>query len=192
MSHTQEKLLEATFFLGQMREHEKSFIEAITEGRLADPRFRYFASAIIAAARSVTWVMRAEFGRVVGWEDWYERQKPAPEDKWLLDVFTSVRNSSQKIAPVIPAWATSPTPTPVHYDNAPWPVKGRTPSVVVIFPSKTNPDDSSVLVQIGRGSVYATLQELSGGHLLNACERYMEMLKTLTAQCHATFPLPAA
>lgn len=191
MSHTQEKLAEAAFFLRQMREHEKGFVEAITEGRLADRRFRYFTSAFITAARSVTWVMRAEFGHIPGWEEWFSRRQPADEDKWLLDVFTSVRNSSQKVAPVVPAWATSPKALP-HSDNTAPSVKSRNPAVVVIFPSAANPDDSPVLVELGGGSVYPTLQELNGGHLLDACVRYHQLLQDLCTECHTRFPLSAA
>jgi len=62
MSDTKEKLREAEFFLNQM-EYSKSNPDT----------FRYYLSAFLSAARSITLVMQTEFGKYPNFKNWYEQ-----------------------------------------------------------------------------------------------------------------------
>ncbi len=67
---TQFKLDEARFFLDHL---------APNYGK--ERKFDFFLSAFISAARSVTWVMKAEYADVEGWAAWFHlvrlrRRKP--------------------------------------------------------------------------------------------------------------------
>jgi hypothetical protein len=59
MTGTKLKVNEAKFFLEKMKE---SFQK--------QPDFDYYLSAFISSSRSVLWVMRCEFSKIHGWEEW--------------------------------------------------------------------------------------------------------------------------
>ena len=61
MSDTRDKLLESRYFLERMAETQSD-----------RDAFKYNLSAFLAAARSVTAVMRREFDKVPGFKHWYE------------------------------------------------------------------------------------------------------------------------
>lgn len=82
MTNTERKLGEAKYFLKQLT-----------------PNFLYFdyiLSAYLNAARSVTWVMRHEFNKVVGWEGWFVSCKISDKEKNLLKKINDFRILSVK------------------------------------------------------------------------------------------------
>jgi hypothetical protein len=86
---TRKKHDEAKFFLDLMESNFGSF-----------PDFNYYVSAFISAARSVTWVMRAEYQTKEGWEAWYDARQPTiVDDKFLKDA-NELRVRSVKSEPV--------------------------------------------------------------------------------------------
>lgn len=86
---TRHKLSEAKFFLEQL---EANY------GKLK--KFDYFLSAFISSARSVTWVMRNEYSKVAGWEQWYASRQPSAEEAALLKGTNAVRVKTEKISPL--------------------------------------------------------------------------------------------
>jgi hypothetical protein len=58
---TLKRLKEAYFFLSEMN---KSYMKS--------EDFHYYLSAFVLHARTITWVMKKEYGRVPGWELWYQ------------------------------------------------------------------------------------------------------------------------
>lgn len=90
LTNTRRRLNEAEFFLEKMVESHLG--EAPVE-------FDYYLSAFLSSARAVLWVMRAEFGRVSGWEPWFKSLEP--QDPSLLDGITEMRNRSEKRGPVV-------------------------------------------------------------------------------------------
>lgn len=88
MSHTSDKLAEAGFFLAKLDE---------THGT---KEFDYYLNAFIASARSVLWVMRAEYSKKEGWEAWYQAKEPTDEEARLLRLTRELRNTSEKVKPL--------------------------------------------------------------------------------------------
>lgn len=84
-TETEKKLKEAEFFLKNTKKHVKDF-----------EKFSYFLNAFVSSARSVTWIMRAEFGDNPKWIEWWENRHPNDEDADILRLFTNLRNDSQK------------------------------------------------------------------------------------------------
>jgi hypothetical protein len=59
MTDTEYKLAEAEFFLNCMRTNYGK-----------ENKFNFYLSAFISAARSVHWIMNAEYHEVPGWQEW--------------------------------------------------------------------------------------------------------------------------
>ena len=96
MRRTRQKLDEAIFFLGKVREHYDGVLDPEVDGR----HLIYYVSAFVSAARSVTWVMKSEFGKQSGWKEWYGSKEAAVEDRPLLRRFTDIRNRSEHSDPL--------------------------------------------------------------------------------------------
>ena len=88
MSSTKEKLEEAKFFLEQLERNYRN-----------SPEVRYFLSAYISAARSVTWVMRSEYQDIPSWEEWYVSQAPDNNKAQFLKAINDLRVKSVKQGP---------------------------------------------------------------------------------------------
>ena len=89
MTKTREKLEEAKFFLDQL---EKNYGHS--------PEIRYYFSAYISAARSVTWVMRNEYQDILGWEEWYVSQAPDTDGVQFLKRINELRVENVKQGPM--------------------------------------------------------------------------------------------
>jgi hypothetical protein len=87
-TRTRHKLDEARFFL-RLCEDNRHLRE-----------FNYYLSACVSAARAVTWIMRAEYVRVEGWEPWYKARTPSEAEERLLRQMGDIRTRSQKSAPL--------------------------------------------------------------------------------------------
>jgi len=155
--------------------------------------FDYYLNAFIGAARSVNWLMKAEYGSVPGWLQWYEAQAPERDEQQLLAAFTKLRNRSQKQEPL------------------------ETKAVVVMhFPPESVTPDFKALLERGVGkrfevTVYAVpedgdtskipstavlgtvaevgrrLDELGEQDVLDACGKYVAALARLVDDCEAEF-----
>jgi len=100
---TIEKLEEARFFLERAREHANVSVEqAVAAG--APAALRYYLSAFFSAARSVTWVMRHEYGACPGWEEWFESKKASEGGRQLLTQTNEARIETVKRATPMPAF----------------------------------------------------------------------------------------
>jgi hypothetical protein len=98
VSATRWKLEEARFFLRKVRRHYHDRVHAnLGSRRRARPDFEFYLSAFLSAARSVPWVMKAEYGRVPEWSQWYEAYKPSADDIELLKRFNELRVKSEKV-----------------------------------------------------------------------------------------------
>src|SRR5687768_518490 len=86
---TRQKLEEAKFFLDQL---EPNYGKA--------KKFDFLLSAYISAARSVLWIMRAEYGAVPGWQTWYASHKTTSEERALLKGTNDVRTRTLKREPL--------------------------------------------------------------------------------------------
>lgn len=82
---TRRKLEEAKFFLDQLRPNYGK-----------EKKFDFYLSAFISAARSITWVMGAEYGDVPGYKDWFDGLQPSEEEERLLKGTNTLRVRTQK------------------------------------------------------------------------------------------------
>lgn len=82
MTNTERKLGEAKYFLRQLT---PDYVY-----------FDYILSAYLNAARSVTWIMRHEFDKVVGWECWFKSCEISEKEKKLLKEINDFRILSAK------------------------------------------------------------------------------------------------
>ncbi|MBP7822142.1 MAG: hypothetical protein KA010_04415 [Saprospiraceae bacterium] len=80
--NTERKLAEAKFFLDQLNPSR--------------PYFDYILSAYLNASRSTTWIMRNEFEKIDGWEQWFRNANITHNDKSLLTRINELRIKSVK------------------------------------------------------------------------------------------------
>jgi hypothetical protein len=84
---TLERVKEACFFLSKMSKHYKKSEE-----------FYYYLSAFILHARTIPWVMRKEYCKVTGWDQWYKSSEnimwKGKED--FFRKITKLRNDAEK------------------------------------------------------------------------------------------------
>ena len=85
ITETEHKLKEAKYFLSLMR-----------RGRKKAEQFDYLLNAFVSSARSVTWVMKAEFSKIDGWKSWYEGKKVDKSEEEILKLFNELRVGSTK------------------------------------------------------------------------------------------------
>ena len=182
MAGIRRKLDEARFFLKQLE-----------ESREKHPDFDYFLSAFAAAARSISWVMKAEYCRVDGWKEWYESQAPQTDEVELLASFTKLRNRSQKEAPLETKFVIvmdfPPESLTLELKAALERGVGKNFEVTLY----AVPEDgdlsnipSSAVLGISRG-VERRLDELGERDVLDACHKYFATLERLVHDCEAGF-----
>jgi hypothetical protein len=180
MSLTRQKLDEAEFFLSK--------IESLTRDRPRDrPESKYYLSAFVSAARSVTWIMRYEYARVVGWEQWYDSTAPNGEDFDLLRKFNELRVRSEKKRPLDPSFVPLILPYPPREQEVPSALGGskRLISIVTIRPVPS--EDTPVVVE-GADCVWLwEIDAFEGNDLVQMCHHYFENLSDLLHRCEARF-----
>ena len=87
-ARTRRKLEEAKFFLDQLRPNYGK-----------EKKFDFYLSAFISAARSVTWVMGAEYGEAAGYKEWFDGLQPSEAEERLLKGTNTLRVRTQKFDP---------------------------------------------------------------------------------------------
>jgi hypothetical protein len=193
LRRTRQKLDEAAYFLGKVREHYFDVLE--DKGR----PLVYYVSAFVSAARSVGWVMRNECASLKGWEAWYKAREPAVEDRPLLRQFKDIRNRSQKAEPL--HIGTSLKVSAVHKASpesqqrrASTDPKFRQYRVTltaldeskqpILDPQSLKPRTMEAKID----AIECLLPELGKEDLLDCCSRYYTLLEVLVADCEARFP----
>lgn len=186
MHRTKLKLAEAAYFLERIRAH---YHDVLTYSDIQLPvPLAYYVSAYVSAARSVTWILRAEYQAVEGWEAWWRAQVPTADQAEIMSVFTEIRNRSQKAEPLRPVLhlhagdvdepTSEPLPLPGNY----------TVTLVRVSEDDSVADDPPVVVPLLR--LEMNLPEMGKRDLYNACQAYLQILDDLIARCEATFGVP--
>jgi hypothetical protein len=83
------KISEALFFVSKMREKYNHRVE-----------FKFYLSAFLSSARSITWVMKAEFGKVPFYKAWHDGRKLSEEETRVFKRINDLRVETNKIKPV--------------------------------------------------------------------------------------------
>jgi hypothetical protein len=89
MIHTERKLSEARFFLRKL----SSVLPK-------QPDSSYYLSAFLSSSRSILWIMRAEFSKIEGWQEWYSSKTITSRQKVIFDLITELRNRNVKASPI--------------------------------------------------------------------------------------------
>ncbi len=180
---TRKKLDEAEFFLRRL-----------LENRLNHPDFDYYLSAFISSARSIPWVMRAEFAHVNGWEDWYKNRTLAPEDMTLLTGTNQLRVRTVKQGTAGNGGVLTLKVAPSHMTDALYDFLARHQAVTLqvtlsiangITPTTVTESMASSTCRLE--SMFFTVPEFPGLDIVTVCHRYLELLRALVEECEDRF-----
>ena len=182
MSFTRSKVEEARFFLGHME-----------KARTKLPDFDYFLNAFIGSARSVLWVMRAEYQEITGWKQWYDGKQLSPKEKAFFASINEVRTRSVKLGTLaadlvaivdIPSTgnpaAFLPTNVPGRVELIPLDGSERTKGILKARPA------------VAFGTLKAThlkIDEFPDEDIASVCRRYLQRLESLVDECEKTYAL---
>jgi hypothetical protein len=177
------KLEEAKFFLLALEQNWRHF-----------PHVDYFLSAFVSAARSVTWVMRSEYGSMPGWSEWFDAKKPSSGTRELLKRMNDVPVRSTKSVPVktrTTAKVTIPheqvTPELEAFLNS------GAKALLRLEPTDRTNTEALVMLGdrvLGRARIEEAMHELpefQGRDAKDVCRDYLQELEALLAECEARF-----
>ena len=187
---TRLKLEEAEFFLGQLKPNYGK-----------NKKFDFFLSAFFGAARSVLWMMRAEYSAVEGWEEWYAARQPDADEGRLFARTKDVRNRSAKSDPLKTlremtfSMDHSDKPKDIEaqellkramQEKLPISIKsirGASGSYAIEFVI----EDRRVSVSPREIGIDRWLPEFPGEHILTVCRDYYQTLAKIVQECEAKF-----
>ncbi len=182
-TRTDFKLQEAKFFLLHLERDWRHI-----------PNFEFYLSAFISAARSVTWVMRYEYGKIDGWEKWFSKRQPPSHLRDSLRKMNDLRVRATKTEPIR-------TTTSVKFVIPP---ENITPELqayldplaknkVRIEPTDHTNTEAYIYGEdrlLGRGRIEHVTHELpefKGEDALKVCKEYLAELETLVHECDQQF-----
>ncbi len=85
ITETEYKLKEAKYFISLLSRNKKN-----------SEQFDFLLNAFVNSARSITWVMRAEFSKIPEWVSWFNAREVKKSERYILDLFNSLRVSASK------------------------------------------------------------------------------------------------
>jgi hypothetical protein len=189
LSKTRNKLEEAHFFL-----------QKIKDGNTKGPDLNYYLSAFINAARSVLWIMRAEYQEVVGWKDWYDSKEPSSPEKKILKLMTVIRNRSVKEKPlrlyasltmIIPKESlTEELKDWIRKQN-----RNRQPLMVKLVPNQTTETfagSDHVTANVKVNKVFMCLDDFPSKDIISVCVKYYKLLEKMIKECESRFEAPVS
>jgi hypothetical protein len=180
---TKYKLEEAKFFLLALERNWRNF-----------PHVDYFLSAFVSAARSVTWVMRSEYGNKPGWSEWFEAKKPSSDTRQLLKRMNDVRVRATKSTPVKTRTTTKVRipPDQVTEELMQY-LSGGGLGEVRLMPTDSSNTEALLMLGdrvLGKAKIEEAMHELpefEGRDAKDVCREYLRELESLCAECEAKF-----
>lgn len=184
---TNNKLGEAKFFLDQLKPNY---------GKLK--KFDYYLSAFISSARSVLWVMRSEYSKVLGWEQWYKDRKPNAEETALLKGTNDIRIRTEKIGSLQTASTFTVTGITIPIEDVEkvqaFMSRASKQKVAVKLSGKNKDALLEMELNGERISYPATevlverkLDEFPDTDILEVCQNYYNAIKSVAEECRRTF-----
>lgn len=184
---TRRKLEEAEFFLGQLRPNYNK-----------ERKFDFYLSAFISAARSVTWVMKAEYAKVPGWKEWRETHKSDSDEARLFKGTTAVRNRTQKTGALktLSKVKVGGLSLPNGDEALAKEILGRAaregiPAKIGGSPGKFTLEyviEGQPVVLLAENLLFKRhLEEFPDENIVDVCERYYKAISALVADCEARF-----
>jgi hypothetical protein len=150
-------------------------------------------SAYITAARSVLWIMRAEFQHLPGWEEWYAGAQVEPEEKALLSPMNDLRVRSQKSHPVATGlsvvFSVPPENVTPQVKEALLASDTRQRFQLLLYPvdaeggaekvKQLHPDAFMVVTE----AVERRLDQFPDDDAVEVCHRYLRFLERIVGEC---------
>ncbi len=190
LSKTRNKLKEARFFLEKLREKNVKV-----------PDINFYLSAFISAARSVLWIMRAEYKDVAGWKEWYDSIKPSSSEKKFLKGMTEIRNRSIKEEPLQLYGSVSviiPKESQTE-ELKQWIIKQHKNRQVLSIKFEPSKHSKKVETFVGADRVITTgrvkkvffnLEEFPSKDIVSVCTKYFKLLNKMVRECESRFGMP--
>lgn len=180
MTSTRQKLNEAGFFLAKLDEHYFDYVRGMFGENRPPPVFAYYLSAFLSAARSVTWVMRHEYVRVPGWEEWFKSQDVTEQQRTQLKLFNQLRVRSEKLE----ALKLGHSIQFLGEHGAP----ERDPRMPRLQVTISTADEKEDVIHSGEVAAFLwTLDDLEGDDLFPPCKQYIDLLTELVDGCEQQF-----
>jgi hypothetical protein len=186
---TRRKLEETEFFLGQLKPNYRKV-----------KKFDNYLSAYFSAARSVMWVMRAEYDEVPEWEAWFKKRMGEldSDEKRLFAGTTKLRNRSQKSEPVKTLKETFVSDLylengdTVELQNVLKRIAGRKiltdlGGVPGKYTVEFTIDGQRVKLLARSVQMDRRLEEFPNEHILTVCQSYYALLAAIVKECEARF-----
>lgn len=182
-TRTRFKLEEARFFHQHLKKHWRQV-----------PHYEFYLSAFVSAARSVTWVMKFEYGRRPGWQAWFDERQPPSHMRDLLRKMNDLRVRSTKSEPIRTRTSVKfnvpPDQLTPEVKNLLQPGSGRSIQVLPIDDSNTEAhlvSDGQVVAKGYIEHVEHEVPEFQGRDAQDVCLQYLEELESLVAECESRF-----
>lgn len=176
MTNTEEKLLEAKYFL-----------ERMTEKQSDRDAFKYNLSAFLAAARSVTLIMQKEFDKAPGFEKWYSEKQAKMKSDEVMSLLNKKRVMTIHQQPVRPR-------AHVNVGISEQLVIGESVSIVVthadgtIERSESEPTPPSRPAETKVTTEWRWyFEELPERDAITLCQEQIVKLETLVTECESQF-----
>lgn len=172
----------------------KYFLSLLSRRSTIGEKFDFLLNAFVNSARSITWIMKAEFSKVDGWRKWYNSKKANEEENKLLRLFNEMRISSTKIKPlktalVIVFSVIIPKDDKVTYKELNEILKPG--KVKVTFYKKgakaRKPSKGLLLKEVQIEEICRPIREYSEEDALKLCKKYFAFLENLVNECVEKF-----
>jgi len=172
----------------------KYFLSLLSRRSTIGEKFDFLLNAFVNSARSITWIMKAEFSKVDGWRKWYNSKKANEEEKKLLRLFNEMRISSTKIKPlktalVIVFSVIIPKDDKVTYKELNEILKpGKVKVTLYKKGAKVRKPSKGVLFKkVKIEEICRPIREYSEEDALKLCKKYFAFLENLVNECVEKF-----
>lgn len=187
MSNTINKLNESEFFLTKLKQNKDEV-----------PKCDYYLNAFVGSARSVLWIMKAEYSSDDKWVKWYGEKSTTENEYLLLKGITDMRNRSLKREPLKIEQSSM-----ISYNGKSVDVMeeikryvkrhGEDKTYTLTIENNTENNNKEMLINNGTLSIhgtvniYDTVKEFKDSNIVEKCEEYFNWLKSIVKECDMLF-----
>ncbi len=177
MKSTEFVLNEVEFFLNKLEETKELF-----------PDFDYYLNAFISSARSVLWIMKNEYGKIEGWQEWYDNTDVDSDKKILLSGIVDMRNRSLKKKPlqVKTEFIIGDAINSFNIYDEMMPFAGKKINLTIEQGEKKQASkitDGNTLTFHGTINEIHSVEEFKNKDVLEICQQYCDWLKKIVTTC---------
>jgi len=181
LKSTQFVLNETEFFFNKLKETKELF-----------PCFDYYLNAYISSARSVLWIMKSEYGKIDGWQEWYNNTEVDCDKKILLKGIVDMRNRSVKKNPlqIRQEYIIGDGINSYNIYDEMLPFIGKRIHLTIKQIGKKQAStitNNKTLVLKGTINKIHTVEEFKNKDIIEVCQQYLDWLKEIVNTCMKKF-----